>query len=212
MRRVQAELILVFEKFGTPHRIRVDNGRPFGDPTLELVPPLALWLIGMGIDVVWNRPSRPQDNGKVERCQGVMGRWTEYQKCTDAAQLQQRLYREADFYNRHFPIRRQGGKTRLELHPGLTHTGRKWNPDSFSLGRVLAFLAQGYWERKITSSGQIDMYSRRIYIGAAYKHQKVSLKLDPATNEWRIFLADGQCIKTQATPFSHQSIWKLEFS
>lgn len=88
---MQGELITIFKNHGAPDWIKVDNGRPFGDPKLELIPPLALWLIGLGIKVIWNRPATPQDNAKVERSQGVMGRWTEYTKCKDTFELQDRL-------------------------------------------------------------------------------------------------------------------------
>jgi transposase InsO family protein len=212
VQRIQRELIAIFEHWGVPQRIRVDNGRPFGDPQLELVPPLALWLIGLGIPVIWNRPATPQDNAKVERCQGVMGRWTELAKCANLIELKERLHRQADFYNYHFPIRRRGGQKRIELYPGLAHTGQEWDPKAFKLSRVLEFLAQGYWERKVSTNGQISIYAQRLFVGLKYKHQKISIKLDPDTNEWRVFDATGDLIKTHPTPFSEKSIWKLKFS
>ena len=80
LHEIQRALIVIFKSHGIPDWIKVDNGRPFGDPQMELIPPLALWLIGLGIQVIWNRPGTPQDNAKVERSQGVMARWTEYAK------------------------------------------------------------------------------------------------------------------------------------
>jgi hypothetical protein len=56
----------VFKTFGVPSWIKVDNGRPLGDPQLEIIPPLALWLLCLGIKVIWNRPATPQDNAKVK--------------------------------------------------------------------------------------------------------------------------------------------------
>ena len=38
---------------------------------------LALWLIGLGIEVIWNPPRCPQANGVVERSQGTGKRWAE---------------------------------------------------------------------------------------------------------------------------------------
>ena len=209
---VQSELITIFKSFGVPEWIKVDNGRPFGDPKLELIPPLALWLIGLGIRVIWNRPATPQDNAKVERSQGVMGIWTEYTKSQDLFELQIRLWKEAHFHNCHFPIRRKGKRTRIELFPRLLHTGKDWKPADFQLNRVLTFMAKGHWERKVSSNGQISFYGQRFSIGIQYKHQKVSIKLNPSENCWNIFDANGLLIKTHPSPFSIKSIWNLDFS
>lgn len=205
-------MITVFKNHGVPEWIKVDNGRPFGDPQLELIPALALWLIGLGINVLWNRPAKPQDNAIVERSQGVMGRWTEYQKCSSASHLQMRLWKEAEFHNLYFPIRRKSGLTRRELFPRLYHSGKQWNPANFDLQRVLNFLAPAVWERKASKNGQFWIYGQRLNAGVKYKHQKLSIKLDPKTNQWRIFNLAGELIMSKPSPFSSKSIWRLDFS
>ena len=209
---MQQTLIQIFEEWGTPEWIKVDNGRPLGDPGLELVPVLSLWLIGFGIKVIWNRPATPQDNAVVERNQGVMGKWTEYARCSNTEDLRIRLKREAHFYNFHFPIRRKDHKTRIELYPTLRHTGRYWTSDYFDLKRVLRFLAKGYWERKVSKTGQIYIYGQRFSVGTRYKHQKVSVKLDPGQNQWNVFSSTGELIKEHPTPFTKQKICSLDLS
>jgi len=209
---IQQHLIRIFETWGLPQWIKVDNGRPFGDPQMELIPPLALWLIGLGVQVIWNRPARPQDNAKVERSQGVMGRWTEFSKCINTNSLAQRLRKEAHFHNYHFPIRRQQARTRKEVFPNLAHTGKTWNPDGFSRDRVLKFLANGYWERKVSSGGQISIYGHRFSVGQPLKHQRVSIKLAAQSNEWHIFNAQGKLIKKRLAPFTVSNLWNLDFS
>lgn len=102
--------------------------------------------------MIWNPPASPQENDKVERSQGVMGRWTEYNKCNNTFDLQLRLWKEANFHNYHFPIRRLGKKTRCQLFPTLAHTGREWNPAGFKLKRILIFLAKASWERKVSTT------------------------------------------------------------
>ncbi len=210
--QVQRSLIAIFKQWGVPQWIKVDNGRPFGDPLLKTPPPLALWLIGMGIAVSWNRPATPQDNAVVERSQGVMARWTEYQKSTTADELKARLHKEAHFHNYHFPIRRQGGRKRCDIYPSLSTTGKEWNEADFDLNRVLEFLAEGYWERKVSVNGQVSIYGHIFSIGRCFKHQKVSIKLDAQQNAWQIFDAKGSLIKTQPTNFSEESVCKLDLS
>jgi len=209
---IQQHLVKIFENMGMPQNIKVDNGRPFGDPLMELISPLALWLTGLGINVIRNRPKQPTDNAVVERSQGVMGRWTEYKKCKDTKDLQSRLLKEANFHNHHFSIRRKGNETRIECYPTMEHTNIKWNPEGFDLKKVLNLIAQGEWERKVASNGQIGFYGQRFSIGIKYKHQIVSIKLDASTNVWNIYNANGNLINTKQSPFTVESIWKLDFS
>lgn len=205
-------MIQVFKTWGVPKYIKVDNGRPFGDPQLDLIPPMALWLIGLGIKVIWNRPATPQDNAKVERMQGVMAKWTEYKKCEDTFALQTRLWREADFYNYHFPNKRHRNTKLIERFPTMRHTGKNWNPDDFKLKRVLIFIKKGNWERKVSSTGQVSLYGQLYYVGVAYKHQIVNLKLEPIKNVWSIFDNKGGLIRQRPAPFSVQSIWNIDLS
>lgn len=148
----------------------------------------------------------------MERSQGVMGRWTEYSRCQNVDELQVRLLEQANFHNFHFPIRRKGNKKRIELFPSMQHTGREWNPKDFELKRVLDLLALGEWERKITTNGQFSFYGQRLSVGVKYKHHRVSIKLDQNENNWRIYDAIGNLIKTEPSPFSIKSLWSLDFS
>lgn len=67
----QQALRSVFSTWGKPHALRVDNGPPWEDKQ-ALPSPLTLWLSGLEIAVIHNRPYCPQDNGKVERAHGVV--------------------------------------------------------------------------------------------------------------------------------------------
>jgi hypothetical protein len=207
---IQAKMIEIFKKWGVPKWIKVDNGRPFGDPQIKLIPPLALWLIGLGIKVIWNRPATPQDNAKVERSQGVMAKWTEYAKCKDIQILEDRLHREANFHNCHFPIRRNGAKTRQESHPSLFNTGTQWNSQRFDVSRVLNFLAGGRWERKVSKNGQINFYGQRFSIGTSFQRQKVTITLCPSSNQWQVYDSNENRITTIATQLNAHNIWNLQ--
>jgi transposase InsO family protein len=65
---------------GVPQHIRVDNGIPWGQED-GLPFSLALWLIGVGVDMIWNHPRRPQENGVIERFNGVLEQWGEPEQC-----------------------------------------------------------------------------------------------------------------------------------
>ena len=107
-----------FARRGMPAQIRVDNGSPWGSAG-DLPTALALWLIGLGIGVIWNPARRPQDNGVVERSQGTGKRWAEPPTCADAAELQRRIDDLDGIQREEYPS--IGGMSRLEAFPGLRH-------------------------------------------------------------------------------------------
>ena len=87
---MQAALRGIFVQWGLPAQLRVDNGAPWGSWN-DLPPDLALWLIGLGVGMIWNRPRHCQANGHVERAHGVLQQWSEPARCPDVAALPQRL-------------------------------------------------------------------------------------------------------------------------
>lgn len=209
---VQWALIGIFKNWGIPQWIKVDNGRPFGDPQRQIIPPLALWLIALGIRVIFNRPRIPQDNAKVERSQGVLSNWTEWHKCTDAAHLQYRLWQEADFHNLHYPVKRLKNKTRFQAFPSLLQSSKPFNPNNFDLPRVLEFIAQGNWERIVSKTGQINIWGQRLQVGMKYAYQQVSIKLDPKQNRWLVFDQACNLVKELDTAFTAENLWRLNLS
>lgn len=165
LEQVRDALLNIFKKWGLPQWIKVDNGRPFGDPQRQSIPALALWLIAYNIGVIFNRPRTPQDNAKVERSQGVLSNWTEWQKCLNATDLQQRLLQEAEFHNLHYPVSRLGGKTRAETFDNILESPNRFEQQNFELQRVLDFLAKGSWERDVSQNGQFSFRGQRMGVG-----------------------------------------------
>jgi hypothetical protein len=70
----QQVLRRTFQSWGWPDRVRVDDGHPWGSRN-DRPRELAWWLIGLGVGMIWNKPSCPQRNGVVERTQGVTEPW-----------------------------------------------------------------------------------------------------------------------------------------
>ena len=121
---VQAELRRVLAQWGRPGTVRVDNGGPWGSAG-DLPPELALWLIGLGIDMHWNDPHSPTQNGVVERSQGMSKRWAEPGQCDTPEQLQERLEEMDAIQREEYPS--IGGLSRTVAYPGLVHSGRRYS-------------------------------------------------------------------------------------
>lgn len=191
---MQQTLVQIFERRNKPGAFRVDNGEPFGSPSNDATPPLALWLIGHDIDVIWNKPRSPQMNGVVERMQGTSSRWAEIGQCATLEELQQRLDREALVQRQHFPVTRLHNKTRAEEFPGLEKSNRPWKPDEFRPGRVFEFLAKKTFTRKVSINGQIKHFGQTIGGLAKFKKLNVQLKFNPGQLHWEIY-HDYKCIE-----------------
>jgi transposase InsO family protein len=64
---VQAHLGASFRRYGLPEAIFVDNGSPWGDASGERWTRLGVWLLKLGVDLIYSRPYHPQSRGKNER-------------------------------------------------------------------------------------------------------------------------------------------------
>lgn len=73
---VQEALRRLFERWGLPARIRVDNAAPWS-PWADLPAALALWWVGLGIEPIFNPVHCPKENAFVERCNGLIEPWGE---------------------------------------------------------------------------------------------------------------------------------------
>lgn len=64
---VQGVLGGVFDEYGLPEAMLMDNGSPWGNDAVNVYTPLVLWLIRHDIEVLHGRPRHPQTQGKLER-------------------------------------------------------------------------------------------------------------------------------------------------
>jgi transposase InsO family protein len=60
-------LIPIFERYGLPNAMNMDNGTPWGTSSRLGYTQFAVWLMRLGIKVSFSRPHHPQTNGKLER-------------------------------------------------------------------------------------------------------------------------------------------------
>jgi hypothetical protein len=190
---VQQAFRRCLQRWGRPAQLRLDNGAPWGSWS-DLPPPLALWLIGLGIDLHWNPPRRPQDNGVVERSQGLAQAWAEPGRCRSVAELQRRLDAEDHLQRAAYPYR--GGRSRLQVWPALRHSGRPygaaWEAAHWDWPRVCAELAGYAVTRRVDGSGKIGLYSGKLYVGLVNRRREVVVQLDADSRAWLITDATGR--------------------
>lgn len=64
---VRQRLIPIFQRYGLPKQMLMDNGSPWGSDKQHIFTPLTVWLIHQGISIIHSRPFHPQTLGKDER-------------------------------------------------------------------------------------------------------------------------------------------------
>jgi hypothetical protein len=209
---VRETLRQAFARWGLPHRLRVDNGAPWGSwgdfPT-----DLSLWVIGLGVEVHWNNPRSPQENGVVERSQGTSNRWCEPWTCNSPEDLQGRLDRMDRLYREAYPYRER--LSRMAYFPGLAHTGRPYDParerEMWEWSRVTEHLATYAVTRQVDSSGQVSLYNRGHYVGKIHRGKEVYVMYDPNRNEWVFADPDGKELRSlPAEMLSAQRVMDLK--
>jgi transposase InsO family protein len=187
-----------FSRWGQPRCLRVDNGKPWGSWS-DLPPVLALWLIGLGIEVIWNPPRQPQYNGVVERSQGTAKRWSEPKTCMTVAELQQRLDADDRLQRERYPF--QKGRSRWEVFPELEHSGRGYckaeEAQRWDLDRALQHLANYAVPRQVDKWGKVSVYNRSHYVGTMHRGQTVYVMVDPQRREWLFAATDGRQLRTE---------------
>ena len=182
-----------FQRWGLPERLRVDNGHPWGNGR-DLPPAFALWLLGLGVQVVWNPPGRPQANGHVERFHGLQDQWGEPATCGDWETWGRKLAWVVWLQRERYPA--CGEQSRGAAHPELRQNPRRFEPaqeaTTWQVARAYASLSGGVWRRLVNRTGQISLYNRGYQVGAQHRGETVWVRFAAETHEWLIVDRRGQ--------------------
>lgn len=163
----------------------MDQGLPWGG-WYDLPTALALWLVGLGVNVQFVPVGQKQLNGVIERSQGTGQRWCEPQTCQSAAQLQERLEEMDRIQREDYPS--LPGGSRQTVYPELQQVLRpysvNWEEEHWDLGRAQEYLAGYTGERRANKQGQVSVYDHRYSVGAKNRGQSVRVYYDPGAGEW----------------------------
>jgi hypothetical protein len=194
-------------RWGQPKMMRFDNGHPWG--TSASVPsPLALWLVGLGIQLRFGRPRQSTDNAVVERAHGVLNGWVEPSPCADGHHLRRTLDHFATLQRERYPL--ADGTTRLAKYPALTTGLRPYHPAaddrSWSLQRVVDYLATFRFYRKVEVNGRFTLLNQRYSVGRHYQRRTLAVQLDAGTQEWVVYDDDGRELRRFALTLTYAAL------
>lgn len=199
---VQATCRQAFAQWGLPLELQTDREVVYvGPPAVDFPSLFTLWLVGLGIQHLVIRESRPTDNAQVERNHRTLSDMTwKNQTFATLEALQAALDDHRQRYNEEFPVRAADcqGRPPLEVRPWARHSGRPFHPGMewqlFDLGRVDAFLASHVWIRTITASGGVSVGGHLYYVGRKHCNTKVSVCFIPGKRTFRFQLEDGTLV------------------
>ncbi len=184
----QAVLRLTFAGWGLPDQLGVDrdaifheNGSASPFPTR-----LHLWLVALGVEVVFGRPHCPTDQAIAERghqtweAQVLRG-----QTFRNWETLYQVLQRRRTFLNEVLPCASLGERPPLVAFPQARQPRRpyqpQWEADLLDLHRIDAYLSQGRWFRKVCATGTLVLGGQTYGLGQqGWPRQEVCITFDPS--------------------------------
>lgn len=177
-----------------PLSIRVDNGMPLGDPQRKSIPELSLWLLAKNIKVIFNRPRQPTDNAKVERMQRTTKNWAVVEQASNINDLKVRLKKIAIIQREKFKVSRLKNRTRLEVYPELLNNQRNYDEQIFNPDKAYQRLEDCSFVRKVSSNGQISLYSRQYYVPKQYRNTSVHIRFESKKLCWNIYNENSKWI------------------
>jgi len=170
-----------FKRHGKPEVIRVDNGPPFGSTGAGGLSALSVWWLGLGIQVEYITPGRPQENGGHERMHRTLKAETTRPAAYSRAAQQKRFDAWVREFNRERPHEALGQVAPQSLYRRSKRVYGQVEPP---------WVYEAAWTvRRVRSSGEIRWQGRLRFIGEAFCGEKVGL-VEVAKGRQQVYLRD----------------------
>lgn len=173
---VKIRLESIFEEYGLPERMLMDNGSVWQGYHTGLT----FWLVRLGIQVVHGRPYHPQTQGKDERLHRTFkAELLDRQEFFRLKDCQEKFERWRTFYNTQRPhqaLAMQPPATRYQ--PSLRLFTGLFPPIEYEPGDLL---------RTTDIHGRIQFHGRRFHVGKAFRKSLVALRPSDVDGIFHVF-------------------------
>jgi transposase InsO family protein len=179
-----------FAIYGLPEKIQVDHGSAFYENKGKSPFPTRfhLWLISLGIELLFSRKYRPTDQGVVERMhQTIKNQVLRTDPYASLFTIQQKTDERVERLNYHIPSSSFNNLPPLVANPQARHSGRFYCPKNekelIDFELVFDYLSQGKWIRQATGSrgNLISLGGIKYHLLDTDKWQKVELTFEKGT-------------------------------
>jgi putative transposase len=194
---VRCRMRPLFQRYGLPRAIRVDNGAPFGSPTTGSALGLtrrSVWWLRLGIAVEFTRPGCPQDNGAHEQMHRVLKAETAHPPARTLAQQRRKMEEWRRDYNEQRPHAALGhGVPASFYHPEI----RRYQ------GVPVLHYPADCVVRTVSAKGTVKWAGLVRNVGRAFSGERLGLRaLIGAAAAWAVYLG-GQLVAARAGPRGH---------
>lgn len=190
---VQEQLTATFRRYGMPDALFVDNGAPWGDSTGTRWTALRVWLLRLGVDVVYSRPYHPQGRGKNER----------FHRTLKAEVLAQRRFRDFAELQRAFDQwRTVYNLERPHEALGMTAPASRYRPSPRGMPTHLPEVDYDSGEivRLVSTSRAAFSFKGRLWqVSKAFRGQRLALRPRGADGCFGVFFGSRQVGKIDLT-------------
>ena len=168
----------VFSAYGLPEGIVVDNGKPFAGEGLLGLSRLSSWWISLRIKVYFIEPSKPYQNGHLERLHGTLKIEATQPPSPSLKAQQRRFDRWREYYNQQRPH-----EAIAQRYPGELY---RPGPKPTSLDALVLHYPSPMLERYVKSGGEFNFDGRLYFLSEALSGYNIGLK-PIASRKFKIF-------------------------
>lgn len=195
---VESRLRSVFEEYGVPEAMLMDNGPPWGYEGAHGFTRLTVWLIRHGIRVIHGRAYHPQTQGKEERLHRTLKAELLARTSADSLDRWQHHFDGWRWvYNHERPHEALGMDVpAVRYRPSdRDFTGDPPAPIEYPTGDAV---------RKVDQNGCISFHNRPVKVGKAFVSERVGLRPTPIDGVYDIYF-NHQCIKQVDSRHSNET-------
>jgi transposase InsO family protein len=197
---VQEHLVASFRRYGLPDAIFVDNGSPWGDAGGSRWTRLGVWLLKLGVELIYSRPYHPQGRGKNERFHRTLAAEVfALQRFDDLAQAQRAFDRWREIYNFERPHEALDQKPPASRYARSRRSMPRRLPEvEYDDGDILRTVPR--------SKDYVSFKGRSWKVPQAFRGERVAIRPLNTDGKYGVFFASRQIATidlTQPKPVSH---------
>ena len=167
----------LFQRCGQPAALRMDNGSPFGSTGPAGLSRLSAWWITLGMEVQFNRPGHPEDNGAHEQWHRELKAAIARPPAANHRQQARRTNRWLRHYNEERPHEALQQQPPARIYRPSRRRWRGPQPPRYP----------AHWQfRRVRSNGQIKWQGRFRFIGEAFSGHQIALRR-LRKDRWRVY-------------------------
>lgn len=177
---LKKRLTYIFEKYGLPNQINVDNGNPWGNSNLYPHTLLTVWLMQLGIRVSHSRPRHPQTNGKCERFHRTLKNDLILRHPMRNFSHAQKLFNR---WRHHYNYERPHEAIQMDCPAARYQTSKRQMPSRLP---VIEYEDAAVL-RMVRGNGYISYQNKEYLVGEAFRNNLVQIKNDVINKSIEIY-------------------------